>query len=112
MKETKIGEYVRTKNGIIAKLIDVDPPMYELSNEKVIGFLEDITKRSKNIVDLIKPGEIIETDYGEGWFCTKIDEKSFLFDDGEEILEIQNEQLKSILTDEQYTNNCYKRGED
>lgn len=67
-------------------------------------------KHSKNLIDLIKPGELIETEYGSGWFHHKIDEKTFLFDDGEEFIEAKNEHLISILTHEQYEANCYKVG--
>lgn len=124
-EKIKIGEYVRNEDGYIGVLVD--------DNQNVLNHLKiDVgreiqrdngisdhyiytrygfkLKHSKNLIDLIKPGELIETEYGSGWFHHKIDEKTFLFDDGEEFIEAKNEHLISILTHEQYEANCYKVG--
>lgn len=50
--DIKVGEYVRTKDGIISKLIE--PMVYELSNGETIDFLEDIVKHHQNIIKLIE----------------------------------------------------------
>ena len=124
----EVNEYVRTKEGFIYRIEDGEE-FFEDSVDVGIGIIpdvegiwvdkehlnyidkRDIKKHSKNLIDLIKPGELIETEYGSGWFHHKIDEKSFLFDDGEEFIEVKNENLISILTHEQYEANCYKVGE-
>ncbi len=116
-------EYVKTKDGRIAQIKSVDYEAGIYRFDKIIyindfGMKEDvlynnemfkkvIVKHSKNLIDLIKPGELIKTEYGSGWFHHKIDEKSFLFDDGEKFIEAKNENLISILTHEQYEANCY-----
>jgi hypothetical protein len=55
----KIGEYIRTKDGLIGKLEQLN---YEPTNKNVIyiitdnfeGFFEEIISRSFNIIDLIE----------------------------------------------------------
>ena len=53
--EIKVGEYVRTKDGRIGKLIESQ--VYEMENGQYIEFLEDIKVHSKNIIDLIEVGD-------------------------------------------------------
>ena len=63
--EVKVGEYVRTKEGYIAKITEIDHhiwfdsivykesgiPKYELSKEE---FSNLVIKHSKDIIDLLK----------------------------------------------------------
>lgn len=55
--EIKLGEYCRTKNGLIAKLIE--PQVYEINDKECIEFLEDIVKHSPNLIDLIQCGDYV-----------------------------------------------------
>lgn len=105
MEEIKIGEYVRTKDGIIAKLIET--MVYELSNGKTIDFLEDIVKHSKQLIDLIEAGDFVNGE--EVIEIRKINEKIYLMTDYCPQNYIKND-IKTILTKEQYENNCYKVG--
>lgn len=72
MSEIKVGEYVRTKSGIIVKVIDKDRKLYwfdryvyKLSNLPLdhieIGKENKIIiKHSENILDLIEVGDVIK----------------------------------------------------
>lgn len=115
----EVNEYVRTNKGNIGKVVEIrlglnkDTELYQtiyILDNGLWTILDYIVKHSKNLIELIEPGELIKTEYGTGWFHHKIDEKSFLFDDGEEYIEVQNRDLISILTREQYEANCYKVG--
>lgn len=78
MSEIKIGEYVRTREGYLGKLIAINEQDYNYlvvdttreirSDEYPATYLylknEDIVKHSKNIIDLIEVGDIIEVQTG------------------------------------------------
>ena len=125
------GMYVRTLNGFISKIIEFkNEPIssneiilikgnYKGDKDEEYGYKRnyykentsfiyrgEIIKASNNIIDLMEVG-----DYVNGMQITRI-----CFDeDGERILnlsnsilELMNEDIKIILTKEQYENNCYK----
>ena len=120
MEEIKEGDYIRTDNGEIAKVI------YNATNEfcykemlaldRVVSvnnsefiYRDDIVKHSKNIIDLIEAG-----DYVNGCKVIDICESQY---GGEKIIyiggfgipkKIYDNQIKSILTKEQYEQNSYK----
>ncbi len=62
MKKIKIGEYIRTKNGIIGKVIALlgkdccykNMNTYEIDTIFGDVYEEDIEKHSNNIIDLIE----------------------------------------------------------
>ena len=63
MEEIKVGEYVRTKDGVIGKVIALAHMYIELDRKyydtqygfvRDITFDERITKHSSNIIDLIE----------------------------------------------------------
>lgn len=125
--EIKIGEYVRTKNGIIDEIVNIE---YAGSGirycgerlENTIIILKgdilsefrinrnDIVKHSKNIVDLIEVG-----DYVNGYRIDNIIEGVLVnrangIDRSGVLTPVAqyNNDIKTILTKEQYTQNCYK----
>lgn len=130
MEKIEAGEYVRYESGLIRKVTRIIP-IYEngllLSNSYYIEFdgltnigtykndyVEKIvTKHSKNIIDLIEVG-----DYVNGDFVVQISKtfgyifvKTTYYDEltGEEKYQfIKKEDIKTILTHEQYENNCYR----
>ena len=79
--EIKVGEYVRTKNGEIHKVEDIEDLRIHIQTEKIMfrSWVEDyygthkedrfIVKHSKNIIDLIEVG-----DYVNGQEVTEIKE--------------------------------------
>lgn len=115
MEEIEVGEYVRTKNGYIIKIneetiifnvgykeqyVDMESTIYGLPYE------EEITKHSKNIIDLIEVGDFVNgelvrepIDKENGYNSDYTGLQQFLIAYGK---------IKTILTHEQYENNCYR----
>ena len=105
----EIGEYIRTKNGKIDKVINNNcyMPQY-IECKKSLLYKEDIIKHSKNIIDLIEVG-----DYVNG---NEVLDK-YLFNGEIPVLETTGDEtnakcmcegdIKIILTKEQYQANCY-----
>lgn len=121
----EVGEYVRTKNGTIFKIIDGNSDNYDIDFSYFkLEFLEDewfednryndngyffnernIVKHSKNIIDLIEVG-----DYVNGKEIHEIDENikrlySYEKDDYNTIL---NREIQRIVTKEQFFNMEYR----
>lgn len=99
MSEIEVGEYVRTKNGYIAKLIE--PMLYQLGNGENIDFLEDIVNHSKQLIDLIEEGDYVNGELITDKWDTRISSIRSNFSE---------EDIKTILTKESYMANCYKVG--
>ena len=61
----RVGDYVRTKKGLIGKIIDINlgdfQTRYELDNsdEFHYEYRNDIIKSSPNIIDLIEIGDYV-----------------------------------------------------
>ena len=137
MGEIKVGEYIRTKKGIIAKV----DAIYEYGKRKKYkkyftkkneefneGTLikehliydtrqKYIPKHSKNIIDLIEVGDIIEWEYKKiGYYGINevinrfgtIGVYGIEYDD---VISLKYIAIKRILTHEQFENNCYRIGE-
>lgn len=118
MNKIEIGEYIRTRKGIIDKVIIdyfgiCNSPncnckhvscQYDYYDE------EDIVKHSKNIIDLIELGDILEIKEGSD-ICYLGLKKDTITANYKEIIEgIKNKEVEllSILTKEQYKQNYYK----
>lgn len=116
----KIGEYTRI-NGKIGKVKDIvlnsnnyeDSGIY-LENEKFVLGKEEIykLKSSYNIIDLIEEGDYVNGQlvyYDEESECLG---QNFVDADSnyyfESITKGGDYKIKTILTKEQYENNCYK----
>lgn len=112
MEKIEIGEYVKTKDGIIDKVknFSVNCCIWHCENgmcideyNRISVHLEDIVKHSKNLIDLIEVG-----DYVNGKYVKKIKD----YADGKYILAligiIKEQDIKTILTKEQMEANCYK----
>lgn len=135
MEKLEVGEYIRTKDGIIAKItdivkeycIDCDNDVFDVGNSAMMEIpwehiKEYVIKHSKNLIDLIEIGDIVngyrilemvnsiykkskwiliyknEREKYERWIYIKeYDGKIHTQDD-----------IKTILTKEQYMQNCYK----
>ena len=123
----EVGDYVRTKNNGVCKLyrefhedsVDVGICVFHeidgfFTDKEEINYIEkdDILKSSKNIIDLIEEG-----DYVNGNKVIRIETSSYPEDKNVNIIvccgdddyySYYNEDIKTILTKEQYENNCYK----
>lgn len=105
----EINEYVRADISVIAKVIDIcKDGSYELDIEFETDYIVydfNITKHSKDIIDLIEVG-----DYVNGREVT-----SFGYDYNDKIiyvntiscLSFENDEIKSVLTKEQFEANVY-----
>ncbi len=124
--EIEVGEYVRTKNGQIAKYIkkeecdeDVfdgilfDNCIYKDNTRIRKGFLKTIiVKHSKNIIDLIEVGDYVNGCRVEGF---RVDRDNFnkvfgVYSSDNTVVDEEN--IKSIVTKEQMASVEYKVEED
>ena len=109
----EVGEYVRTKNGNIGKIknieyVNIDIDWVECDSYGCSCIPEYIKKHSKNIIDLIEVG-----DYVNGIKVAMIDidnfdeegtDKKYLLCGGTAIF---NDEIETILTKEQMEANQY-----
>lgn len=123
----EVGEYYRTKNGLIRKIKTIKSGKRQFTRTTVTLIngrhrLEDIVKHSKQLIDLIEVGDIVNkelvigiiditndkeervdrkliTQYRSAQF-TGLDIRYYIYDDD----------IKTILTRESYMANCYKVG--
>lgn len=107
MEEIKVGEYVRTIYGEIAKITQVHPRIKGIKR-KAQGLIDFnlIKKHSKNIIDLIECGDIVHIKDVLHEDITYIWSENYLkvlqghLSDGIKLIE--------ILTHEQFEQNSYK----
>lgn len=112
MGKIEVNEYVRTKNGKIDKVINSNFYMrIYVECEKGLYLIDNIVKHSKQLIDLIEVG-----DYINGMEVLDIHKPRDLWEpieirvDSRYINFILAEDIKTILTKEQYLTNCYKVG--
>lgn len=119
----EVGEYVRTKSGHIARLLEkteydylFDGVIAEPFGEQwtwlsVNDGIKKIVKHSKQLIDLIEVGDVLELreyiDYFKQSEKIGISDIDMLSDIKEAIKDKKIEVL-SILTKESYMANCYK----
>ena len=125
MDKLEVGMYVRTDKGRIGKVLtepyeykDDYNQLFKFSNDIEYSWdmdFEDILKASHNIIDLIEVG-----DYVNGHLVTKISKDKFIWLEGYSIdrtwhyVDYINEfgdNIKSILTKEQFSNMEYRIGD-
>ena len=106
MAEININDYIRDCDGFIVKVNNIVPDedstdiWYE---EKILKgtWKSMIVNHSKNIIDLIEVGDIVNK-----CFVVEVDDFKEWVDIGEIVL--REEDIETILTKEQYEANCYK----
>ena len=120
--ELKPNMYLRTKQGKISKIKWISSQAWKgtntidatihLENDNTLIYPRDDFKSSYNIIDLIEAG-----DYVNGNKVIRIETSSYPEDKNVKIIVCcgdddyyvyYNEDIKTILTKEQYENNCYK----
>ena len=109
----KENEYIRTDLGNILKYTRKEKEFIDehlsISNKKDIEFLGTIVKHSKDITDLIEAGDVIEVRFPVRNTIRKIYVDEYF---GNSMIlngiTSGNVILKTILTKEQYMQNCYK----
>lgn len=127
MSEIEVGDYVRTKNGIIDKVerFSVGCCVWHCENGMCIDecnrigtHLEDIVNHSKQLIDLIEVKDVIK--YRINNISTTLETKGYVegivdISDEEMLQRIKNDknyEVLEILTKESYMANCYKVGEE
>lgn len=109
----EVNEYVRFNNGEIGKVIDIkeNPSRIVYSEYGEIGLISDIVKHSKQLIDLIEAGDIVN-----GMEVLDIHKPRDLWEPIEIRVDsrytnfILAEDIKTVLTKESYMANCYKVG--
>lgn len=129
--EIEVGDFVRTNNGLLGRVNKIELKESgiryagEFMTDTIVQFNDgkvyerrvrnkDIVKHSKNIIDLLEEGDIVN-----GFSISKFDNEDgneFLaipiYNDAqldciEEVRPIATIKIKTILTHEQYMQNCY-----
>lgn len=114
MEEIEVGEYVRTKDGVIGKVIKALSNRVFLDNLGYAVLIKDIVKHSKQLIDLIEVGDVIRYKIENVSLATKgylegvvdISDKGML----KSIRNNNDYKVLEILTKEIYMANCYKVG--
>jgi len=112
----KVGDYVRTKSGLIGKLMGSNAYggnkiailIDDTKDIKITPVIdkEQIIKSSPNIIDLIEVG-----DYVNGERVINIIKKHKYLEVSDEEIVIEEKDIKSIVTKEQFESMQYKVGE-
>ena len=101
---------MRTKNGEIHKVIEIKENRYITNfadyfyyryDNNMGGFKSNIAKHSKQLIDLIEVGDYVNGELITDKWDTRISSIRSNFSE---------EDIKTILTKEQYMANCYKVG--
>lgn len=106
------GEYVRTENGKIDKVVSNNYYMEKyIEAEKDFIFCKNIVKHSKQLIDLIEIGDILELSEYVDYF--KKSEKIGISDidmlsDIKQAIRDKKIEVLSVLTKERYRANRYK----
>lgn len=120
----EVNEYVRTNKGNIGKVVEIrlgfnkDTQLYQnvyMLDNGLWTILEYIVKHSKQLIDLIGCGDIVNRhfiidkyedvdEYGNDFWCLIIEDDSLLN------RSIREENIQTILTKEQFEANYYKVG--
>lgn len=103
----EVNEYIRTKDGIIDKVINSNFYMsIYVECEKGLHLIENIVKHNKIISEVVEVG-----DYVNGKLIHKIDKgPNYCYLYYGNCKTFVDYQIKTILTKESYMANCYKVG--
>ena len=105
----EVGEYVRTKNGEIHKVIEVNEDPQDWNYYKYKNNMGDfeiyIVKHSKNIINLIEVGDYVN---GYRVRCVYLEGKKHYIKLENFDLRVYDKEIKSIVTHEQFEAMKYK----
>lgn len=109
------GEYVRTENGKIDKVVSNNYYMEKyIEAEKDFIFCNSIVKHRKQLIDLIDVGDILKIKISEEWVEKQdtikfvVVGQTYTITEIKECLENGLFKIIQILTKESYMANCYK----
>ena len=116
-EKIEVGEYVRTKDGRIDKVeIFSLGCVWHCENgmcidecNHIVTHLEEIVKHSKQLIDLIEIGDIVEIRTG------LYSSFKYFVENEDDLLLLEEKvkqfwKIKTILTKESYMTNCYQVG--
>lgn len=116
-EKIEVGEYVRTKDGRIDKVeIFSVGCVWHCENgmcidecNHIVTHLEEIVKHSKQLIDLIEIGDIVEIRTG------LYSSFKYFVENEDDLLLLEEKvkqfwKIKTILTKESYMTNCYQVG--
>ena len=111
--EIRVGEYCRTKDGIIDKVIidykgkcnNPNCNSKHISCEKNYYNEDDIVKHSPNLIDLIQCG-----DYVNGYKVDNIEKGKLIIGDTTQVIEqiVENDEIETVVTKEMMESISYK----
>ena len=107
--DIKVGDYVRTKSGI-GKVEQIGNSLFWLEDGSSYSLSDKTIKHSKNIIDLIEVGDFVNGYRVLEMFKFQNDKYAFTTckSDFKSICRIWSEEdIETILTKEQYSQNCY-----
>lgn len=109
MSKIEVGEYIRTTDGEIEKVVLIYDNRYMNEDGNMTHF-DDIKTHSKNIEDLIEVGDVIEYTDDDGEYIKDFIIKKLTKESLISLIEYLKAYCKiiSILTHELYEQNSYK----
>ena len=115
MGKIEVGEYVRTKEGKIYQYIRNLDELYFVGKDYFEPYLEDIVNHSKQLIDLIEVGDIVNgcSVVEFGYECVNGNKEKSILVEGKYTkvnYALLNWDIETILTHEQYEQNSYKVG--
>lgn len=113
MREIEVNEYVRTKDGIIDKVINSNFYMsIYVECEKGLHLIENIVKHSKQLIELIENKDVLKVRIDKTIMVFGMDEDTSDIKYKELIENIENREyeLLEILTHEQFEQSSFKLG--
>ena len=109
--DIEVGDYVRSRNGSIGKVTKIEDDKYLYENKELITFIGNVVKHSKNIIDIIEGGDFVNNyivlDVMEDLQTGEIHLEMPSSYPKEGSCTIYNNEIETILTKEQYMQNCY-----
>lgn len=121
----EVNEYVRlARNQGINKIIDIYDKKYELETDianewgeftcilEEYQLKDEIINHSKHLIDLIEVGDIVKDKYNKYEVAFVKDDKIYCNDYNldDSLITLREQDIKAILTKEQFEANCYKVG--
>lgn len=112
-----INDYIRNEDGdigIVKKILLPDEKMestyFVCDTTMASAYLEEIKKHSKDVLDLIEPGDVLEIEEDGDIFYIGIKKESITFSYSDIKESIRNKEVKllRILTHEQFEENSFK----
>lgn len=123
----EINQFIRTRSGKIAKIIDKIDNSGSIHKSNIVYKLDDnsllalnskkIIKSSFEITDLLQVGDIVYIEEADDYACEFFRDIYMIKNEDNllHIIDLINKpsvKLLSVLTKEQFENNCYKIGDE